>query len=535
MDTLVFRSAHELAVQIRERAVSSSEVVDAYIRQIARYNPMVNAIVTLDEEQARLRAKKADTALAHGDVWGALHGVPFTIKDAIETAGVRTTSGFPPLGDYVPTGDATVVARLRQAGGILLGKTNLPTLASGALTDNPFFGRTNNPWALARTPGGSSGGSAAALAAGMTPLDIGSDAGGSVRMPAHLCGVYALKPTQHRVPLTGHIPPPPPLRPSQMLRYGAVLGPLARSLEDLELALQIIAGPDGHDLAVPPATLAPAPRRRLQDLRFAWWDDFGGMPITDDTRAALARTVNELEQHGCRVEHRPPEGFDFVAAWETYGELWQVQVGAVQTAEQEATDAIGYDAHGDDAFVRGLARGVNATARQYAAILRRRDTYIAALETFFGHWDALLCPVALSPATTHAPLGKPLWIDQRPVPYWTGSMAYCCPFNLTGHPALVLPAGRSMEGLPIGLQLVGRLWGEMDLLAIGARVGEILAVVPSPAWILRLRTTVDGASTPTSRFLPAAAPVETPATARVQAACPQCACCPVSRKTIVIG
>ncbi len=199
MNDLVFCSAHDLAFKMRERSVSASEVVDAFMAQIVRHNPTVNAIVTLDEERARLRAKEADTALAHGELWGPLHGVPFTLKDVLETEGVRTTSGFPPLGDYIPTVDAPVVARLRQAGGILLGKTNLPTLAGGNLTDNPIFGRTNNPWDLERTPGGSSGGSAAALAAGMTPLDVGSDAGGSVRLPAHCCGVYALKPTEHRV------------------------------------------------------------------------------------------------------------------------------------------------------------------------------------------------------------------------------------------------------------------------------------------------------------------------------------------------
>ena len=474
MNDLIFTSAGDLAMHIRDRSVSACEVVDAYLGQIARHNPAVNAVVTLDEEQARLRAKEADATLARGELWGPLHGVPFTVKDVLETAGVRTTSGFPPLSDHIPTTDATVVARLRGAGGILLGKTNLPTMASGGLTDNPIFGRTNNPWDLDRIPGGSSGGAAAALAAGMTPLDIGSDAGGSVRLPAHCCGVYALKPTQYRVPLTGHIPPPPPFRASQLLRYGAVLGPLARSIADLELALPIIAGPDGQDWAVPPAPLTQAPRHRLQDLRFAWTDNFGGMPITADTHAMLAHVAHALEREGCRVEQRAPDGFDFVRAWETYGELWQAQVGAAQPIEQEAADAAGYDADGDDAFFRGMARGANATARQYAAILGRRDAFITALEQFFGRWDALLCPVALSPATPHAPLGEPLQINGREVPYWTGTMAYCCPFNLTGHPALVLPAGHSAEGLPTGIQVVGRLWGEMELLALGTQLAEVL-------------------------------------------------------------
>jgi amidase len=206
MNNLVFATVHELATGIRQRRVSAMEVLDAYLAQIARHNPAFNAIVTLDAERARRRAQDADAALAQGNVWGPLHGVPITIKDSIETAGLRTTSGFPPLADYVPSADAPVVARLRAAGAIILGKTNLPTLAGDAQTDNPLFGRSNNPWDVTRTPGGSTGGGAAAVAAGLSPLEIGSDYGGSVRGPAHFCGVYALKPTDRRLPDTGHIP-----------------------------------------------------------------------------------------------------------------------------------------------------------------------------------------------------------------------------------------------------------------------------------------------------------------------------------------
>jgi len=478
MDGLVFTSATELAAMIRERRASSVEVLDALLAQVARRNGEVNAIVTRDPDNARSRAQAADNALARGELWGPLHGVPFTIKDALATAGLRTTSGFPPLSDHVPTADATVVARLRGAGGILLGKTNLPPLAGGALSDNPLFGRTNNPWNLDRTPGGSSGGASAALAAGMTPLDIGSDAAGSLRIPAHFCGVYALKPTQNRVPLTGHIPPPPPMKAAQLLRYGPVLGPLARSIDDLSLALGIIAGPDGSDWAVPPVPLAPAEQRPLEQRRFLWSDAFGDMPITHDTSAALNDLVSTLGQLGCRLQQLAPEQVDMVQAWETYGALWQAQMGAGQPADPD--DPTLAALHGDDAFLRGMAQGVNATLGYFGALLERRDALIADVEAALQGWDALLCPVVGTPALAHVPIGEPFLVEQQQVPYWAGLQAYCGPFNLTGHPALVMPLTVSGDGLPIGLQLVGRRWGEMELLAVAEQLVDVVGPFRRP-------------------------------------------------------
>src|SRR5262244_1674108 len=255
MSNLVFMTAQELATSICHRQVSATEVLEAHLAQIARYNPPLNAIVTLDEERARTRAKEADKALARGEVWGPLHGVPITIKDAIETAGLRTTGGFPPLADYVPSRDAPVVARLRAAGAIILGKTNLPVLSADYRADNPIFGRTNNPWDLGRTPGGSTGGGAAALAAGLTPLEIGSDIGGSVRNPAHYCGVYGHRPSETAIPRAGGFPRADFPNPAGIM---AVQGPLARSAVDLELLFDVIAGPvlgedAGWRLALPAA------------------------------------------------------------------------------------------------------------------------------------------------------------------------------------------------------------------------------------------------------------------------------------------
>jgi len=479
MSNLVFTTAQELATSIRQRQVSATEVLEAHLAQIAKYNPPLNAIVTLDEERARTRAKEADTALARGEVWGPLHGVPITIKDAIETAGLRTTGGFPPLAEYVPARDAPVVARLRAAGAIILGKTNLPVLSADYRADNPIFGRTNNPWDLGRTPGGSTGGGAAALAAGLTPLEIGSDLAGSVRNPAHYCGVYALKPTEHRVPLTGHIPEPPGL--PRGVRHVNTIGPLARSVEDLTLALRLIAGPDGCQWEVPPVPLDESADSPLSMTRLAWTDDFGGVPVTNDTRVALAALAEELRRQGGQIERRAPEGFDFTTAWETWGEIVLAERAATAPERAaERVEALGARPDSAVAIFRGMARGARATIQQYTESLTKRDALISALEQFFTRWDVFLCPVTVGPAIEHCPFGTPIEVDGQLVPYFMAGIAYTCPFNLTGHPVVVLPLTRSGEGLPIGLQVVGRRWGEMQLLAIAAQIAKVIGSFRRP-------------------------------------------------------
>jgi len=233
MSDLCFRTATELAQLIRERQVSAIEVTEAFLAQIAEHNGRLNAIVFLDEARVRRRAQEADAALAAGQVRGPLHGVPTTVKDVYETAGMRTTSGHGPLADYVPQQDATIVARLRAAGAIILGKTNTSELASDMQTNSPPLGRANNPWDVGRTTGGSSGGEGAAVAAGLSPLGIGSDLAGSIRFPAHCCGVLGMKPTEYRVSGAGHIPPLPGA--PRDLPHMCVFGPLARSVADLRL------------------------------------------------------------------------------------------------------------------------------------------------------------------------------------------------------------------------------------------------------------------------------------------------------------
>jgi amidase len=471
MDDPAFAPAVEQAAAIQSGELSAVELLDLHLERIDRHNPPLNAVVTLDAERARERARAADAVLRRGVSWGPLHGVPVTIKDAIATAGIRTTGGYEPLSDYVPEEDAPVVTRLKEAGAIVIGKTNLPVLSRDFQCVNPIFGRSNNPWDLGRAPGGSTGGGAAAVAAGLSPLEIGSDIGGSVRIPAHYCGIYALKPTEYRVPTTGHIPDLPGA--PRAVRHMNTIGPLARSLDDLELALRLIAGPDGIEYEVPPARLDPVATPALANLRLAWADDFGGVPVTADTSRALAALAAVLADAGAWVEQRLPDGLDFELIWELRTALGHAERALSMTPEMEANyirergfDPEHLDPGSADAMERGLALGSNATVRDLAVMLNGRDEQVRLLERFFGEYDALLCPVTSTPAIPHCETGSVLVVDDRQIPYWSAGIAYTSPFNLTGHPVVVVPLAQSADGLPIGLQIVGPRWGEMHILAV---------------------------------------------------------------------
>ena len=464
-----FGSAVELAAAIRARRCSACELTELYLARIARYNPSLNAICTLDEAGALRRAREADAALTRGELWGPLHGVPMTIKDALETAGVRTTGGHLPLKDYVPARDATAVARLRAAGAILLGKTNVPPLSADYRADNEIFGRTNNPWNVERTPGGSSGGAAAAVAAGLTGFDVGSDLAGSVRTPAHFCGLFALKPTERRIPNTGHIPEPPGL--PRAVRHMNVLGPLARSVEDLVVLTRAMCGTDEAEWDVPPMPWIEPPERELGSHRFAWSANFAGLPVTPDTRNAIARLADQLANVGCAVEERNPDALDWNDLWECWGEIAITERAATGgDRSRERVAALNKTLGDSYAVARGSAKGMKATVADYAAALTRRDALITTLEKFFERCDAFICPVTVSPAIGHVPFGTPIDVGADTVPYFIAGTAYTCPFNLTGHPSVVIPLAKSKEGLPIGVQLVGRRWSEPALLAAAQKV-----------------------------------------------------------------
>ncbi|HEY3991385.1 MAG TPA: amidase [Ktedonobacteraceae bacterium] len=444
---IVFSSTTRLAAAIRAGHVSATEVLEAHLAQIDAYNPALNAVITLDAERARERAREADAALARGEVWGPLHGVPFTLKDAHATAGLRTTTGFPPLADYVPQEDSTITARLKAAGGILIGKTNIAMLLADYQSANPIFGRTNNPWKSEYTPGGSSGGAAAALAAGMTPFEIGTDLSASIRIPAHFCGVFGLKPTEQRVPLTGLIPGLPGPRPIRMM---SCIGPMARTVEDLALLYSIIAGPDGRDTEVQPVPVDEMPSLELKNLRIAFAPTFPGFPVAAEMRTALEELARQLSPLCEVVEEATLPPLDFNQEGANAGALIGMMTGAFQPEAQERP----------------------TTLAGYLEALHRRDQSILAWEQFFDKWDALLCPPSMTTAFPHCEPGSPLSVDGQDVGYWMVS-AHSAVFNYSGHPAVVLPYTLDRVGLPLGIQLVGKRWGEARLLAIAQAFAEV--------------------------------------------------------------
>lgn len=479
MSELIYRTASDLAKLIREKKASALEILNAHFDQIAKYNPRLNAIVTLNEEEARQRALEADAALAKKKSWGPLHGVPVTIKDVFETAGLRTTSSFKPLENYIPERDATVVARLRQAGAIILGKTNMPMLAMDTQSDSPIFGRANNPWDIACTPGGSTGGGAASLAAGLSPLEIGSDIGGSVRIPAHFCGVFALKPTDHLVSIAGHIPEPP--GSPQGVRHMGMPGPLARSVEDLRLALSLIAGMDGRRWEVPPVPLTLVQKKPLEEYRFAWTDSFGSVAASQDTQEILHKLADDLTRAGCHVEQAAPPDFDFDLAWQIYGEIAGAEIGSGMETIPRLLTRLQFQRMSDPLPLKsGFVHGLSLKMTCYAEALTKRDRLISQLEAFLSKWDAWLCPVTVGSAFRHCKTGQPIKIDSRDVPYFTANMSFTTVFNMTGNPVVVLPAGQSKGSLPIGVQVVGRLWNDMTLLSVAEALTDITGAFQTP-------------------------------------------------------
>jgi amidase len=450
-DPLWSRSATWLAAAIAAREVTSTEIVEACLARIAEVNPRINAVVRLADD-ALDRAREADAAVAAGHALGPLHGVPFTLKDSLDTAGVVTTAGTAGWRDRIPGRDATVVARLRAAGAILVGKTNTPEFTWANETENDVYGRTANPYDLERTTGGSSGGSAAIVAAGGSPFDVGSDSGNSIRQPAHLCGVAGIKPTSGRVPRTGHWP-----------GYGGLfesftqLGPIARWVEDLEPVLRVIAGPDGEDPHVAPVPLRDAAAVDVPSLRVAWFADNGIRTPTSETQAAVRRAVDALVEAGASCEERLPDGIDAArAAWEAvvradgFAWLWRL------------IELAGTPGHGSyDRSDRVRARpGEPIGAVAVGEAMQRADEVRSRLLRWFQPFDLLVSPVLPTPAFRHGETRSPEYGD-----------TYSEIHNLTGWPAATVRAGTSPEGTPIGVQLVAHPWRE-DVALAAARVVE---------------------------------------------------------------
>jgi len=447
----LFQSATDAARTLRRKERSSRELTEMLLARIEAANPALNAVVELRREAALREAAAADDTTARGDDAGPLHGVPMTIKDSFNVAGLHTTWGNPAFESFVADSDATVVRRLKQAGAIIVGKTNLPfMLGDFGQTANELYGVTSNPWDVTRTPGGSSGGAAAALAAGMTFLEYGSDLVGSIRIPASFCGVYGLKPSVGIVPLTGFQPPGPPAGPSDMM-YMSAIGPLGRSAPDLRTALSVTGGPEGQAAKAWSWALSPPRHARLEEFRVGVVLDHQHAPVSSEVTAPLSNAVDALARAGATIVEGWPDGVDPVGNYESFGFHVQLFFAFQQPGEDVAT----------------LSEVVDHETRRMAAR--------AAWNRYFDDIDVFLCPVNFTPAFPHD--GRPFETRTIATPEgerpYTNQVFWVSHASLPGLPAVAAPVGRTPSGLPVGAQLVGPLHEDDTAITFAELLGDV--------------------------------------------------------------
>ena len=479
---LHFMSASALGRMIQRGEISSRELLEHFIARVEFYNPRINAVVAKDVERARKLAQAADEAQAQGKNLGPLHGLPMTIKDAYEVEGIVSTGGAPEWKNHVPGRSATPIERIQAAGGIVFGKTNVPYLSGDLQTYNDVYGTTNNPWNLACGPGGSSGGSAASLAAGLTAVEFGSDIGGSIRTPAHLCGVFGHKPTFGIVPKRGHLGPAP-----GMLREGdlSVAGPLARSAEDLALMLNVAAGPDWDQADGWKLDLPPARARDPKELRVAVWIDDPFCEIESESAALLKNAAKALEDAGANVDWNARPDFTLAEITEAYLILLHSVVGAnfPATLKEKWVAEKAKLSPEDKSHAALQMRGATMSYAERALWEERQIILRAKWAEFFKSYDVVLSPVLMRPAFPHDQQSN--WHARRidvngksreymDVLTWAG------PAVVSYLPASVAPVGITSEGLPVGVQIIGPHMGDHTTIAVAGMLEEILGGFTPP-------------------------------------------------------
>lgn len=483
MSDLAFLSAHELARRIRRKQVSALELLELYLDRIHRLGGPINAVVVLDAERARVRARAADEALARGEVWGPLHGVPMTVKESLNIAGLPTTYGYTAYADNIASSDALTVQRLKAAGAVVFGKTNVPVSLADWQSFNPVYGTTGNPWDVGRTPGGSSGGSAAALAAGFTALELGSDIGASIRNPAHYCGVWGHKPTWGVVPMAGHELTPQVCADNFDI---AAVGPLARSAYDLALAMDILTAP--LQAMTPMGRVPMAWRDRgtpVHRLRVAVLYDDAEAEVDASVQGALRDLTAFLRGRGLTVteDARP---VDSAESNDVYTHLLRAATGShYDDATYAAAQARAATyAPGDRSYAARHFRGNTFSHRDWVLMDARRTRLQQQWAAYFEQYDLLICPVATTPAFAHNQQGE-RWDRMIPVNghtqpstdalFWAGYP------GIVGLPATAIPLSLSPDGLPVGAQIVGPAFADPECLRFAQWLErEYHAFVPPP-------------------------------------------------------
>lgn len=434
------------------------EVAGVHLDRIERLNPKLNAFVDYQPEVVLAQAYEAEKAIRRGDELGPLHGVPLSIKSSIDVAGHRCESGTRLRAGRIATEDASLVARLRNSGAIILGVTNAPELLMAWETDNLLYGRTNNPWDLTRTAGGSSGGESAAIAAGLSAGGVGSDGGGSIRVPAHFCGICGLKPTPGRIPSTGHFP-----KAGGPFALIGVVGPMARTIEDVQTLFEVMTGWDDRDPCSAPVEVRVIHEKVVKNIPIGFFEDDGRTPVTEETREAVRHAVLTLMNCGFRVEPFRPEGFE--EARQRWWEFFGTAGGMILEPELR-----GYKSELSPILreFRAWTKAAPAhTGESLLAAWLGRDAVREKILLQMRKYPVLICPTAAIPAFHH---GEREWQVEGKTVKYLDAWSYCEWFNLLGFPAVVIPMGYSEQGLPIGVQIVGRPWEEEVVLAVAARL-----------------------------------------------------------------
>ena len=468
-DELFFAPATQLLQMLRSRQVSSAELVSAFIERIESINHHVKSVVTLVEERAAEESDASDRRLSGREEVRPLEGLPITIKDSIETHGVRSTDGMKIFEHHIPKEDAPTVARLRAAGAIIIAKTNLPEMAMDYDCDNPLFGSTNNPWNIARVPGGSSGGEAASLASGMCALGLGSDYGGSIRVPSHFCGIVGLKPTWGTIPGTGHLPPNPGSAPPP-IAHMATIGPMARYVDDLTLEYNLLRGPHPSTPYTVPSLEAHPERVNLKQTACAVFTDIGSIPVAAEIRAAVERAGKALIKIGVPVEAEVPPIKEAARIWAQYamadgGELLREMIAGREHLSRERLQR---------AF---MTPAPSRSAADFFRTAIERDNYRVGLQHFMERFPIVIGPAFCITAFEHGAMavdidGKTFGLFEANWPaLWV---------NCAGLPAAVVPAGLDRDGLPIGVQIVGRAFEEETVLAVAKALEQELGGFKKP-------------------------------------------------------
>ncbi len=453
-------NATQLLARLRSREVSAVQALEHFNARVEQHNPALNAVVAFQWEAARKRATALDAAAARGEFAGPLHGLPMTVKEGFDLLGLATTVGDPLLKGNIASSNAVAVQRLLDAGAVIFGKTNVPLYMADLQAFNAVYGRTSNPWDLGKTSGGSSGGAAAALAAGLTPLELGSDLAGSIRTPAHFCGVYGHRPTFDLVPIRGHFIGSRKLTGLEF----TVAGPMARSAEDLALALKVLAGPVTAANQRWDVVLAPPRPQHLADYRIGVWMDEVSVPLDAPVKAALDKTIAALRQAGCKIVEGAPDGLSMDKIYPAYFQLMAASIGGgvpekvFKQAAQGAT--LGkFTGSAKTQTLLGYAKAMTMGHREWCQLEEQRAHCRARMARYFEKFDVLLMPVSQTTAPAHIDrkiefYKRTLTVNGKPASYadqmkWIALAAYC------GLPATAAPIGLSAEGMPVGIQIVG--------------------------------------------------------------------------------